>query len=107
MRDDRLDKLASIYTEAIGKLLNAKGMMKYRGEMEDRIEKVMGELPKKVVPQVEDVKKKPTDYKKEYEKKLGNMNQFQLRSLATKKGIPNTKVTTKKDLIERLMKHEG
>ena len=41
-KDDRLEKIVVIFTDYIGRLLGAKGMMKQRDQMKEELKKVLG-----------------------------------------------------------------
>ena len=43
VKDTRLEKIASILTDYVGRLLGAKGMMKQRDQMREDLKKVMEE----------------------------------------------------------------
>ncbi len=108
MTDPRLDKVVPIFMDMFTKLLNAKGMMRYRAGMVEEVEKAMQEEKEEaevVEASIDPANTNTATLILETRGSLQTLNTFQLRSLASKKGLQPDKNVKKPELIEMILSH--
>ena len=105
--DKRLDQVVLLFEEAVVRLLNAKGMMKYRKDFVDKLHRVLEDKKEVEITSTEvQVQTTPESTSDEAMSDLQDKNPIQLRAIARSMGIEVKNTMGKTVLLELLSKYE-